>query len=73
MVFIEICRRPQSDVINFARLKSGKMNRRFAVQSNNRATIILKSFKSTIKFYFENLIFRTFTVVEELLFYIKTK
>ena len=48
IVFIVLRRRSKSDVINLARLKSGQMNRRLAVQSDYGATVILKSFASTI-------------------------
>jgi hypothetical protein len=48
IVFIVLRRRSKSDVINLARLKSGQMNRRLAVQSNYGATVILKSVELTI-------------------------
>jgi hypothetical protein len=50
IVFIVLRRRSKSDVINLARLKSCQMNGRLAVQSNYGATVILKSFASTILF-----------------------
>ena len=48
IVFIVLRRRSKSDVIHLARLKSGQMNRRLAVQSNYGATVILKSVELTI-------------------------
>jgi hypothetical protein len=50
IVFIVLRRRSKSDVINLARLKSGQMNRRLAVQSNYGATVILNNISNIRKY-----------------------